>query len=178
MCTGEVRLYNEKVLIASLQVGEPITALRFGCYGREEAALIAVGTSGSLTIKMLQRQEFMRRFYGKSHEEQLAELNELIRFSMNIPDAPPVYRDQKTRRKDVRIDLSLAPTDEELLEALDEVEAGDESVLVTSEGEMSLPQDKPEGEQESETEQGEKEVPDEDAGKPAPAAEAEESEEN
>ena len=41
---------------ASLQVGEPITALRFGCYGREEAALIAVGTSGSLTIKMLQRQ--------------------------------------------------------------------------------------------------------------------------
>ena len=41
LSTGEVRLYNEKVLIASLQIGEPVTALRFGCYGREEAALIA-----------------------------------------------------------------------------------------------------------------------------------------
>jgi len=129
-------------------------------------------------IKMLQRQEFMRRFYGKSHAEQLAELNELIRFSMNLPDSPPVYRDQEAGRKDVRIDLSLAPTDEELLEALNEVEAGDESVLVTSEGEVSLPQDGSEGEQAADTEQGEKEVPDEDAGKPAPAAEAEESEEN
>jgi hypothetical protein len=115
----QVRLYNDKLLIASLQINEPLTALRFGCYGREvpniaeyrrmspnvaeyrriaphprralpasrrhlrgisatsrrhlgdisgtsrrylgdisaqESALIAVTTSGSLVIKMLQRQ--------------------------------------------------------------------------------------------------------------------------
>ena len=46
-------------------------------------------------IKMLQRQEFMRRFYGKSHKEQIAELNELISYSMNLPDTPSVYRDQE-----------------------------------------------------------------------------------
>jgi len=56
LASGEVRLYSEKHLIATLQVGEPLTALRFGCYGREESALICVGQSGSLTIKMLQRQ--------------------------------------------------------------------------------------------------------------------------
>jgi len=56
LANGEVRLYNEKHLIATLAIGEPLTALRFGSYGREESALICVGASGALTIKMLQRQ--------------------------------------------------------------------------------------------------------------------------
>jgi len=56
LANGEVRLYNEKHLIATLQIGEPLTALRFGSYGREESALICIGASGSLTIKMMQRQ--------------------------------------------------------------------------------------------------------------------------
>ena len=54
--TGEVRLYHEKSLVATLQLGHSITALRFGAYGREEAALICIGDAGSLTIKMMQRQ--------------------------------------------------------------------------------------------------------------------------
>ena len=56
LANGEVRLYNDKLLIASLQINEPLSALRFGCYGREESALVAVTTTGSLVIKMLQRQ--------------------------------------------------------------------------------------------------------------------------
>ena len=36
--TGEVRLYHAKSLVATLQLGHSITALRFGAYGREEAA--------------------------------------------------------------------------------------------------------------------------------------------
>jgi general secretion pathway protein D len=43
-------------------------------------------------IKMLQRQEFVRRFYGKTTEEQSAELNSLLRYSMNLVDEPSVYR--------------------------------------------------------------------------------------
>ena len=46
LLTGEVRLYNENVLVATLHLGEPLTALRFGSYGREESALVTVGTSG------------------------------------------------------------------------------------------------------------------------------------
>ena len=92
-------------------------------------------------IKMLQRQEFMRRFYGKSHDEQLIELNKLIRFSMNLPDTPSVYSDREPQPKEVRIDMSLSPIDGELLEALDELYAGDQSVLVTADGETNLPTD-------------------------------------
>jgi len=55
MSTGEVRLYAEKHLIASLRIEEPVTACRFGSYGREEGCLALVGSSGALTIKMLQR---------------------------------------------------------------------------------------------------------------------------
>jgi len=55
LLTGEVRLYNENHLVAKLQMGEPLTAMRFGSYGREESALITVGTSGALTIKFVQR---------------------------------------------------------------------------------------------------------------------------
>jgi len=43
-------------------------------------------------VKLLQRQEFVRRFYGKSTEEQSAELNSLLRYSMNLVDEPSVYR--------------------------------------------------------------------------------------
>ena len=50
-----MRLYNESHLVAKLQMGEPLTAMRFGSYGREESALITVGMSGALTIKFVQR---------------------------------------------------------------------------------------------------------------------------
>ncbi len=92
-------------------------------------------------IKMLQRQEFMRRFYGKSHEDQLAELNELISFSMNLPDTPSVYRHQEIAPKDVRIDMSVGVIDKDLLDALDGVDTGEQSSLVTADGEMTLPED-------------------------------------
>jgi len=47
-------------------------------------------------IKMLQKEEFMRRFYGKSLGEQQAELNDLLRYSMNLPDIPSVYRERQS----------------------------------------------------------------------------------
>ena len=52
-------------------------------------------------IKMLQRQEFVRRFYGKSTEEQNAELNSLLRYSMNLVDEPSVYRLQSREANNV-----------------------------------------------------------------------------
>jgi Bardet-Biedl syndrome 1 protein len=55
LATGEVRLYNEKHLIATMRIDEPVMACRFGSYGREEGCLAVIGTSGALTIKILQR---------------------------------------------------------------------------------------------------------------------------
>lgn len=43
-------------------------------------------------IKVAQRDEFLRRFYGKSEVEQQQALNDLLRYSMNIVDEPSVYR--------------------------------------------------------------------------------------
>ena len=43
-------------------------------------------------IKVAQRQEFLKRFYGKSREEQEAALNELLQYSMNQVDQPSLYR--------------------------------------------------------------------------------------
>jgi general secretion pathway protein D len=43
-------------------------------------------------IKVAQRQEFLRRFYGKSREEQEDALAELLQYSMNQVDQPSLYR--------------------------------------------------------------------------------------
>ncbi len=46
-------------------------------------------------IKWAQREEFMRRFYGKSRDEQQKELQSLLTSSMNIIDAPSTYTFKK-----------------------------------------------------------------------------------
>jgi general secretion pathway protein D len=43
-------------------------------------------------VKVAQRNEFVRRFYGKSREEQENELAKLMQYSMNLVDQPSVYR--------------------------------------------------------------------------------------
>lgn len=43
-------------------------------------------------VKMLQRQEFLRRFYGKSRDEQQEELGKIMAWSMNQVDKPSKYR--------------------------------------------------------------------------------------
>jgi general secretion pathway protein D len=43
-------------------------------------------------VKWLQRQEFIRRFYGKSRDEQQAELGKILAGSMNMIDQPSQYR--------------------------------------------------------------------------------------
>jgi general secretion pathway protein D len=92
-------------------------------------------------IKMLQRQEFMRRFYGKTPEEQVAELNELVRYSMNLPDSPSVYRDRPAKPRELMLRFDQAvdekekppPRGRELQDALDDYEG--DGILITPDGE-------------------------------------------
>ncbi len=44
-----------------------------------------------MKIKEAQRQEFIRRFYGKSRDVQMKELQDLLRYSMNYYGEVPVY---------------------------------------------------------------------------------------
>ena len=48
--------YKETTLVHSFNVEGPVSALRFGQYGREDSTLIMVhGNTGSVTIKILKR---------------------------------------------------------------------------------------------------------------------------
>lgn len=49
---GEVRVYNEKLLVSVHIVPNPVTALCFGRYGREDNTLITLTKSGMLDIKV------------------------------------------------------------------------------------------------------------------------------
>ena len=59
---SELRLYNEKILLNILKlqvkyffIKEPIFGIKFGKFGREEESLVLITESGSLMIKVLQR---------------------------------------------------------------------------------------------------------------------------
>ena len=60
-------------------------------------------------IKVAQRQEFIRRFYGKSRNEQEAELAKLLQYSMNQIDKPSVYRGNQQIQTNWEVIGSQAP---------------------------------------------------------------------
>ena len=104
-------------------------------------------------IKMLQREEFMRRFYGKTKQQQHDELNSLVRFSMNLPDTPSVYRDRISKPKTVNLTQPIeeGDVDEDLRKILDEEDDG--ALLITPDGAYEVEGD--EGSEEEETEDAE-----------------------
>jgi general secretion pathway protein D len=55
-------------------------------------------------VKEAQRQEFLRRFYGKSRTEFWEELQDLLRYSMNVVDEPSAYIGPTTVGVDLRLD--------------------------------------------------------------------------
>ena len=55
LANGEVRIYNEQVLVDTIKVNDVVTAIRFGRYSREDNTLAIITRSGAVTIKMLQR---------------------------------------------------------------------------------------------------------------------------
>jgi general secretion pathway protein D len=55
-------------------------------------------------VKEAQRQEFLRRFYGKSRSEFFDELKTLLQYSMNFVDEPTMYRGPTALGRDLRLD--------------------------------------------------------------------------
>lgn len=52
-------------------------------------------------VKEAQRQEFLRRFYGRSREAYVDEMRKLLRFSMNYVDQPSMFRGPTTVATDL-----------------------------------------------------------------------------
>lgn len=83
-------------------------------------------------VKEAQRQEFLRRFYGKSREEFWTELSDMLRYSMNFVDEPSTYRGPNTISHDLRLDdLDISDSSKRAAQkALDETrgaEPGDDA---------------------------------------------------
>jgi general secretion pathway protein D len=75
-------------------------------------------------VKEAQRQEFLRRFYGKSRDEYVAEMRSIMQYSMNFVDQPSMFRGPNAVRSDVTIDGSevSAETRETIVQALEDAD--------------------------------------------------------
>lgn len=83
-----------------------------------------------MRVKEAQREEFMRRFYGKSQDQQMAEIKRLLQYSMNNVDKPSVFRGPATIANTVTVagqPVSAGARDELAvqLEAARQVEPGE-----------------------------------------------------
>jgi general secretion pathway protein D len=72
-------------------------------------------------VKEAQRQEFVRRFQGKSEDEQWLELQRLLQYSMNRVDRPSVFRGPAAISSTVEVDG--APVSAEARDSVEETRA-------------------------------------------------------
>ncbi|MBX2796241.1 MAG: type II secretion system secretin GspD [Myxococcales bacterium] len=89
-------------------------------------------------VKEAQRQEFLRRFYGRSRDDQMQELKNFLRFSMNFVDEPTMYRGPT----EVSTDLQLSDETRSAIQAvIDDVrgnQPGAGAGALPPEGEVDL----------------------------------------
>ncbi len=83
-------------------------------------------------VKEAQRQEFLRRFYGRSQDEFYSELRNFLRYSMNLVDEPTMYRGPT----DISQDLDLSEGTRSAIQAVIE----DSRTLEPGEGAGQLPE--------------------------------------
>jgi len=53
--TGEIRIFNDKHHVDTINMGETIHGMRFGTFGREGNCLLINTASGGIHAKILQR---------------------------------------------------------------------------------------------------------------------------
>lgn len=94
LSNGDVRMYQDNHLVTTLKTDDVVTGLRFGLFGREEATLVCVFKSGSLTIKMLRRQANLNASTeppGPPPEQDIP---------LNVPKKTKLYVEQTQRERD------------------------------------------------------------------------------
>eukprot|EP01062_Namystynia_karyoxenos_P062724 TRINITY_DN55601_c0_g1_i1.p1 TRINITY_DN55601_c0_g1~~TRINITY_DN55601_c0_g1_i1.p1 ORF type:complete len:654 (+),score=207.43 TRINITY_DN55601_c0_g1_i1:92-1963(+) len=100
LANGEVRVYNGKTLINTIQIRDVVTGLKFGRYGREDATLVIVTRNGAVIIKMLPRTASLepnRQVVAGPPPEQDVPLR--------VPKKTRLYLEQTQREKDFGIEM-------------------------------------------------------------------------
>ena len=95
LANGEIRGYRDKELVDVIRVGEVVSALACGPYGREDNTLIVVTRSGSLLVKMLPRTatfDAADRSGGPPPEQDVP---------LAIPKKTRLYLEQTEREKEM-----------------------------------------------------------------------------
>lgn len=99
LADGQIRFYNEKSLVATLKLKNPITGFRFGPYQRNDNTLACVFKDGSLSIKMLRRQatlEAVEEAPGPPPEQDVP---------LRVPKKTKLYVEQTQRERDQATDM-------------------------------------------------------------------------
>jgi general secretion pathway protein D len=73
-----------------------------------------------MRVKQAQREEYIRRFYGRSREEQMRELQELLKYSMNFYGEPSVYPNNAVPTSNTTVIDGSMPISDAAKQALDE----------------------------------------------------------
>ena len=101
---GHVAMYNNKVQIHLLQFVEspsaPITALKFGKYGREDCALIILNKTGSLNVKIMSRRTDMKRVESLHAKQRQNRCQIQQEIPLSLPPITQLYLDQELREKE------------------------------------------------------------------------------
>lgn len=95
---GEIRLYNEIMLCSVTRIAEPIRAMKFGRFGREDNTLVVTTSSGALDIKILARAAKLNPSAATSKllQEQVPEQD----VPLSIPKKTRVYVEQTKRERE------------------------------------------------------------------------------
>lgn len=92
---GEVRIYQDRNLIFTFNVGNPVVAASFGKYGADEGVLVLATQGGELIFKTIRRgadfDAFASLSIGPPPEQSVR---------INIPSKTQLYLDQTQREKD------------------------------------------------------------------------------
>ena len=100
LSNGEVRVYNGKTLINTIQVKDIVTGLKYGRYGREDATLIITTKTGAVMIKMLPRLASLEvtkgQQVGPPPEQDIP---------LKVPKKTKLYVEQTQREKDFGIEM-------------------------------------------------------------------------
>ena len=78
----------------------PITALKFGKYGREDSALIILNKTGCLNVKIMSRRADMKRLQNihAKHQQNRCQIQQEI--PLSLPPITQLFLDQELREKE------------------------------------------------------------------------------
>lgn len=99
LANGEVRVYNDKNLVSTVDVYDEVTGLRYGKFGREENTLVLALKSGALSVKILPRTvdlEKSKMPAGPPPEQDIP---------LQVPKKTKLYVEQTQRERDNATDM-------------------------------------------------------------------------